>query len=867
MSFQFTDSVMRALSEAVQKANGCGHTEVTECHLLLSFLEDPSAYFHTLCKALQIDPAPLIKALEDKLKTFAVYSGEKKEPTLSSSLNRLINEAHTLMKKWKDTYISSDHFFYLFWKQGEEPFKSWAQKTSLSLKQIEEKIQDIRGGQTMDSPSSEESLQTLEKYCKNLTTLAREGKLDPVIGRDEEIRRTIQVLSRRTKNNPLLIGDPGVGKTAIAEGLSHRIIQEDVPESLKGKELFALDMGSLIAGTKFRGEFEERLKGILKEVEQSDGHILLFIDEVHTLVGAGATDGAMDAANLLKPALARGTLHCIGATTLAEYQKYIEKDAALERRFQPVLVEEPSLEDAISILRGLKEKYENFHGVRITEDALHAAVILSHRYITDRHLPDKAIDLIDEAASMIRMQIGSRPLPIDSKERELSTLIIKQEALKKEKSASAQSELEKLQKDIAEKKEELNLLSEQWNQEKKRLESLSEKKGKLEKLRYAEEEAERKSDFNKVAEIRYSTLPALEKEIQEEEEALKGQKHRLLQEEVDETLIAEIVAKWTGIPVSKMLEGEAEKLLHLETSLENRVVGQELAITAVSEAIRRSRAGLSDPNRPMGAFLFVGPTGVGKTELTKALAVELFNQEEAMIRLDMSEYMEKHSVSKLIGSPPGYVGYDEGGQLTEAIRRRPYSVVLLDEVEKAHGDVFNILLQIFDDGRITDSKGRVVNCKNALFIMTSNLGSEQLLTHKGEMSKETVLAIVDPVIKSHFRPEFINRLDEILPFLPLQEKDMERIALIQLSQVKKRLTDREITLSWTPEVLAHLAKEGYDPTFGARPLKRLVQQTVVNMLSSAILKGEIESGNQIELNFVENTLIYQKKKREPQPTS
>ena len=656
-----------------------------------------------------------------------------------------------------------------------------------------------------------------------------------------------------------------MGKTAIAEGLAHRIIQEDVPDSLKGKELFALDMGSLIAGTKFRGEFEERLKGILKEVEGSNGQNLLFIDEVHTLVGAGASEGAMDAANLLKPALARGTLHCIGATTLAEFQKYIEKDAALERRFQPVLIEEPTLEDAMTIMRGLKEKYENFHGVRITEDALHSAVILSHRYISDRQLPDKAIDLIDEAASMIRMQMGSRPLPIDSKQRELSNLIVKQEALKREK--SVKPELEKLQKEISELKEELNVLNERWNQEKKSLETLNEKKGKLEQLRFQEEEAERGADFNKVAEIRYSTIPALEKEIQDAEALLKDQDHRLLQEEVDEKLIAEIVAKWTGIPVNKMLEGEAERLLTLETTLEGRVVGQELAITAVSEAIRRSRAGLSDPNRPMGAFLFVGPTGVGKTELAKALANELFNQEEAMIRLDMSEYMEKHSVAKLIGSPPGYVGHDEGGQLTEAIRRRPYSVILLDEVEKAHSDVFNILLQIFDDGRITDSKGRVVNCRNALFIMTSNLGSSELLSHKGELSKETVLAIVDPIIKGHFRPEFVNRLDEILPFLPLQEKDMEKIVLIQLRQVEKRLTEKDIILTWTADVLSHLAKEGYDPTFGARPLKRLIQHTVINMLSNAILKGEIENGNAIELRFVENTLMYEKMEHVPEPIS
>lgn len=867
MNQQFTDSTAKALSNAVQTAKDRRHTEITEHHVLLAFFEDPNGYFRIIANALNLDPTTLIPELKAKLNSLPTFSGEGSEPNLSPSLNNQINRATTLMQKWGDTYICSDHFFYVFWETSEDPFSSWKKKSGLTLKQIESKIKEIRGGQTMDSPSSEENLQSLEKYCKNLTTLAKEGKLDPVIGRDEEIRRTIQVLSRRTKNNPLLIGEPGVGKTAIAEGLAHRIIQEDVPDSLKGKELFALDMGSLIAGAKYRGEFEERLKTILKEIENSEGQLLLFIDEVHTLVGAGATEGAMDAANLLKPALARGTLHCIGATTLAEYQKYIEKDAALERRFQPVLIEEPSVEDAITILRGLKEKYENYHGVRITEDALHSAVTLSYRYITDRQLPDKAIDLIDEAASMIRMQIGSRPLPIDTKERALSSLIVKQEALKREKTPTSKAEAQKLKEQISASKEELNTLKERWKQEKKSLESLKEKKEKLEKLRFQEEEADRNADFNKVAEIRYSTIPALEKEISDEELALKGKKGRLLQEEVDEQLIAEIVAKWTGVPVNKMLEGEAEKLLTLENTLYERVVGQEIAVEAVSEAIRRSRAGLSDPNRPMGAFLFVGPTGVGKTELAKALAKELFSQEEAMIRLDMSEYMEKHSVAKLIGSPPGYVGHDEGGQLTEAIRRRPYSVILLDEVEKAHPDVFNILLQIFDDGRITDSKGRTVNCKNSLFIMTSNLGSQQLLSQKGELTKETVLSIVDPVIRSHFRPEFINRLDEILPFLPLQEKDMEKIVLIQLQQLSKRLEDKDIILEWTSEVLVHLAKEGYDSVFGARPLKRLIQQTVVNMLSNAILKGEIVNGDQVQLNYSENTLMYRKQAKQPQATS
>ena len=712
----------------------------------------------------------------------------------------------------------------------------------------------------METPEAETNLKTLEKFCKNLTELARKGKLDPVIGRDEEIRRTMQVLCRRTKNNPMLIGDPGVGKTAIAEGLAQRIVQEDVPDTLKNRQILALDMGSLIAGTKFRGEFEERLKGILQDIEKAEGQILLFIDEVHTLIGAGATDGAMDAANLLKPALSRGTLHCIGATTLSEYQKHIEKDAALERRFQTVMINEPSSEDAIAILRGLRERYEIFHGVRITEDAIHAAVFLSYRYITDRRLPDKAIDLIDEAASLIRLQLGSRPLPIDTKERELAGLIVKQEAMRRENTPLAKSEAEKLESRIAQIKEELSILRQQWDQEKEIIETLKEKKDQLEKLRFQEEEAERKVDYNRVAELRYSVIPKVQKELEESQKKLNGKSNRLLQEEVDEPLIAQIVSKWTGIPVHKMLEGEAERLLHLEEALEKQVIGQDLAVTAISEAIRRSRSGLSDPARPMGAFLFLGPTGVGKTELAKALAVQLFNQEEALIRLDMSEYMEKHTVSKLIGSPPGYVGYEEGGQLTEALRRRPYSVVLFDEIEKAHHDVFNILLQVFDDGRLTDSKGRVVNCKNALFIMTSNLGSDKLLDnleHSGEdLQKKELMLILDPIIREHFRPEFINRLDEILPFHPLREKDMEKIVDIQMKLLEKRMHDRYVKLTQTDDVVAHLAKEGYDPRFGARPLKRYIQQEVVNQLSTGILEGKISPNCSVKLVLEKERIVY-----------
>jgi ATP-dependent Clp protease ATP-binding subunit ClpB len=860
MKQQFTQQVGTALERAFAEAKERRNPQLTDDHLLYSFLGEPGGYFETFAKKHQLNSAQLREAVEKKIRALPTYETEGEEPSASPNLQHRINEARHVAEKWKDSYISTDHFLYAFWKGGEDPFKSWKETSALSLSDIEKEIQAIRGGTPMDSPDSEAGLQALEKYCKNLTSLAKEGKLDPVIGRGEEIHRTIQVLSRRTKNNPLLIGEPGVGKTAIAEGLALRIIQGDIPDVLKNKQLYSLDMGSLIAGTKYRGEFEERLKGILKEVEKSEGEILLFIDEVHTLVGAGATEGAMDAANLLKPALARGVLHCIGATTLSEYRKYIEKDPALERRFQPVTVQEPSQEDAIAILRGLRERYENFHGVRITEEALHAAVTLSHRYIADRFLPDKAIDLIDEAASLIKMQMGSRPMPIDVKERELSHLIIKQEGLKREK--TSQGDKDKLAQEIASKKEELNLLTERWNREKRLLQQLKEKKKQLEALRFSENEAERASDYNKVAELRYSTIPALQQEIEAEEKQLEGEGERLLKEEVDEALIAQIVSKWTSIPVEKMLSGEAERLLHLEKALEKRVVGQDIAVEATAEAIRRSRSGLADPKRPIGVFLFVGPTGVGKTELTKALADQLFRSEEAIIRLDMSEYMEKHSVAKLIGSPPGYVGHDEGGQLTEALRRRPYSIVLFDEIEKAHGDVSNILLQIFDDGRLTDSKGRVVNCKNALFIMTSNLGAHELLEKMSggaTLTKEEILKTLDPILKGHFRPEFLNRLDEILPFLPLQEKDMEAIVSIQLEEVKKRLTEKSIELEIAPEVTEWLAKEGYDPTFGARPLRRLIQQSVINPLSRALIANEIASHSTVHLKLTSGKITLGKK--------
>ncbi len=856
MTPQFTEGATRALSSAFQLAKTKKHASLSDGHLLAGLLQQ-----EMIQSLLQQWPdiLPVIqKGVEEWLKRAPTLETPPQEPPISPLLNNIIHAAQELANEWKDLYLSSDHLFWALYEKNCELLKPLKQASQLSATQLKEVFYKARGGKIMNNPNAESTVNALEKYCRNLTSLARAGKLDPVVGRDEEIRRTIQVLSRRTKNNPLLIGDPGVGKTAIAEGLANRIIQGDVPDSLKDKELLSLDMGSLIAGAKYRGEFEERLKAVLQEVEKSEGKLLLFIDEVHTLVGAGASEGAMDAANLLKPALARGTLHCIGATTLNEHQKYIEKDPALERRFQTVLVKEPTVEDAVAILRGLRERYEIFHGVRITEDAIVSAVKLADRYITDRRLPDKAIDLIDEAASLIRMQIGSRPLPIDTKERELASLLIKQEAMKRED--ASEEDLKHLGEQIARAKEELSTLNQHWHLEKKEIDALKEKKNTLEQLRFQEEEAERAADYNKVAQIRYSQLPEVQKEMKEIQDRLNASTERLLQEEVDESLIAYIVSKWTGIPVQKMLAQEAQKLLHLEKTIAERVVGQQSAVKSVCEAIRRSRAGLQDPNRPMGVFLFLGPTGVGKTELAKALAQQLFNQEEAIIRLDLSEYMEKHSISKLIGSPPGYIGYEEGGQLTEALRRRPYSVVLLDEVEKAHPDFFNILLQVFDDGHITDSKGRRINCKNALFIMTSNLGSNVLLEkcqENSNLTKEQLLLLLEPLLHSHFRPEFLNRLDEILPFLPLQKEQMGQIVAIQLKQLQKRLLAQEIDVHWEESLIDMLREEGYDPAFGARPLKRLIQHKVINPLSNALLEGKLPRRSHLNL-FAEGDQLHWK---------
>ncbi len=843
---KYTARTLAALQSAQQIAAMRYHQEITSAHVLLALAKEPEGLLATIFDVCGVD-LPMLKArLEKEIARIPSVRGTNRLG-MGMDMVRVLGRAEELAKSMKDEYVSTEHLLLAIVTDGSDEVQTIAREFSLTKSAVQEAIQKNRK-QNVTSDNPEEGYQSLEKYGRDLTAAARANKLDPVIGRDEEIRRSIEILSRRTKNNPVLIGEPGVGKTAIVEGLARRIVAGDVPESLKNKTLYSLDMGALVAGAKFRGEFEERLKGVLNEIAKSEGQILLFIDEVHTVVGAGAAEGAMDAGNLLKPLLARGELRCIGATTLNEYRKYIEKDTALERRFQPVMVGEPSVEDTISILRGLKDRYEVHHGVRIRDAALVAAATLSDRYISDRFLPDKAIDLVDEAAAKLRTEIESMPAPLDEIRRKILQLDIEEEALKKETDEASKEKLAAL---VAEKEElhtEEQKLQEKWESETQAILRVRAIKKEMDEVRGEMEAAERSQNLARASELKYGKMPELEKKLAEEEAAIaaKADGEQMLKEEVGEEDIARVVSRWTGIPVTKMMTGEREKLLRLEEVLHERVVGQDEAVTAVSEAILRARAGIKDPNRPIGSFIFLGPTGVGKTELAKTLAETLFDDERSMIRIDMSEYMEKHSVSRLIGAPPGYVGYDEGGQLTEAVRRRPYSVILLDEIEKAHRDVFNVLLQILDDGRLTDGKGRVVNFKNTVIIMTSNLGSHEILSKKYEEAVQAVRGL----LKEYFRPEFLNRVDDTIVFKGLSKDDVKHIAAIMLAALGKRLERQtDIELTWNDDAIAALAEEGFDPDFGARPLRRLLTHTVETELSKKIIVGDVRGGDVVELGF------------------
>jgi ATP-dependent Clp protease ATP-binding subunit ClpB len=864
---KYTEKAQEAVINAQAMADREGNPEITPEHLLFALVTQDGGIVPEILRKMNIEPGTIASAVQAELgKNPRAHGGS--QPTLSARLRQVTNAAESEAQRLKDEFVSTEHLLMALASETgrSAPSARILQQAGATKDAILQALTSVRGSQRVTSQNPEGTYQSLEKYGRDLTELARKGKLDPVIGRDDEIRRVIQVLSRRTKNNPVLIGEPGVGKTAVVEGLAQRIIRQDVPEGLKQKKIVGLDMGALVAGAKYRGEFEERLKAVLKEVADAQGQVILFIDELHTVVGAGAAEGAMDAANMLKPMLARGELHTIGATTLDEYRKHIEKDAALERRFQPVMVGEPSVEDTISILRGLRERYEIHHGVKFKDAALVAAAVLSNRYITDRFLPDKAIDLIDEAASRLRMEIDSMPAEIDEVHRRIMQLEIEREALRKETDPASRERLEKLERELANLKEEKHRLTAHWEQEKSAIQGSRTLKEELEQARNEMQRAQQTGDYAKASELQYGRIPELERKIKDQESRLAEQQKglRMLKEEVDEEDIAEVVGRWTGIPVSRLMEGEIQKLIKMEERLHQRVVGQEEAIAAVANAIRRARAGLQDPNRPLGSFIFLGPTGVGKTELARALAEFLFDDEHSMIRIDMSEYQEKHTVSRLIGAPPGYVGYEESGQLTEAVRRRPYSVVLFDEIEKAHPEVLNVMLQLLDDGRLTDGKGRTVDFKNTVVIMTSNIGSAFIAESalRGEALTEGVKREVMDALRGHFRPEFINRVDDIIIFHPLSRDQMRTIIDIQLRGLVKRLEDRKIHVELTDAAKDLIIEEGYDPVYGARPLKRTIQRRVLDALAMRVLQGDFREGDRVRITVKAGDLSFEKAEKD-----